>query len=89
MNNRIKSNIGNCKYFLVKPAGRKNVHETARKLIGLERIREIAITEGDYGFMIKAAPLEGDRKDPLVQKITEIAGGSSSIVVSLCHYSKG
>ena len=88
MNNRIRSNGGNYKYFFIKPAVKENVYKTAKKLIGLGRIREVAITEGDYGFVVKATPLNENQRDPLIRKIIEIVGGSSGDAICLCQYSK-
>ena len=88
MNDKIRSSNVNCKYFFVKPVVKENVYKTAKKLMKLGRITEVAITEGDYGFMVKASPLNEKQIDPLSRKIMEIVGGSADNVSCLCKYVK-
>lgn len=75
-------------YFFVKPGRKDNVHKTAQKLIGIKRVREVVITEGDYGFIVKADPLHDDRNDLLGKEIIKVVGGSSKMAVCYCEYSK-
>lgn len=88
MANKIKNHSSNYNYFFVRPIAKKNVHETARKLIGIAGIREVVITEGDYGFIVKADPLYGKGNDSLDREIIKIVGGSSSKAVCYCEYHK-
>ncbi len=88
MGKRIRGNSGNNRYFFVKPVVKENVYKTAKRLIGMERVKEVAITEGDYGFVIKAAPLNDSQSDYLFRKIMEVVGGSSNNAVCLFQYSK-
>lgn len=88
MSKKIMNRISNYEYFFVKPAAKENVHETARKLIELERIKEVFITEGDYGFVVKANLLYSEAADSLNAEIKKIVGGSSTKVACLCQYSK-
>jgi hypothetical protein len=88
MDKKIRNQSGNYDYFFVKPAAKENVHETARKLIKIGRIREVAITEGDYGFVVKAYPQYKEAADSLNAEIRKIAGGSSAKAACRCQYSK-
>lgn len=88
MGKKILNRSSNYDYFFVKPAAKGNVHKTARKLIEIGRVREVAITEGDYGFVLKANPLCKGGADSLNAKIQKIAGGSSAKAVCRCRYNK-
>lgn len=88
MANKIKNRSYNCDYFFVKPAAKKDVYKTAKKLIGIDRVREVVVTEGDFGFVVKADPSDNEGNDPLHTEIMKIVGGSSNKAVCLCQYSK-
>lgn len=42
------------KFFFLKPISNLNADELSSKLLGVEGIEEVYITEGDYGFLVKA-----------------------------------
>ncbi len=88
MDKRIRNHRGSYDYFFAKPEAKGNVHKTAQKLIGIKRIREVSITEGDYGFVVKADLLYKEGADSLNKEIRKIVGGSSSRAVCRCQYSK-
>ncbi len=70
-------------YFFVRPGRNGNVHKAAARLMGIRRVKEVAITEGDYGFVVKAH--ESD--DPgIIREITRAVGGSSRKAVCHCRY---
>ncbi len=70
-------------YFFVRPGRNKDLHAAARKLMGIRKVREVEITEGDYGFVVKAH--ESD--DPsVIREITRAVGGSSRKAVCHCRY---
>jgi hypothetical protein len=56
-------------YFFVKPGRNGNLHKAAARLMGIRKVREVAITEGDYGFVVKA----NDVKDGEKEVVREIA----------------
>ena len=41
-------------YFLVKPAATGDVHRSARRMMSIGHVREVVVTEGEYGFVVKA-----------------------------------
>jgi hypothetical protein len=77
---------GSFDYFFVKPSAKYNVHEAAKRLIGIDRVREVSITEGDCGFVLKAEQSYGD--DNLDREITDAVGGASRKAVCHCKYLK-
>ena len=38
----------------MKPGGDGDVHKAAARLMAIEPVREVSITEGEYGFVVKA-----------------------------------
>ena len=50
---RFVKNASGYSLFFVMPGKRNDVHESAKKLIGVERIKEVLITEGDCGFVVR------------------------------------
>ncbi len=72
--------IGNL--FLVRPGRTADVHESAKRLMEVGSVREVLITEGSCGFIVKAVP--GAEAGPLGKEISRIVGGRSEVAV--CHY---
>lgn len=71
-------------YFFVKPNGNKNVHETATKLMEIQSVREVAITEGYFGFVVKT----NDAARDTANRINRAARGTSSVATCHCQYVK-
>ncbi len=88
MGRGIRNRSGSYDYFFVKPEGRRNVHETAQRLMRIGRIREVVITEGHYGFVVKANTLYGAMHDSLDKEIIDVVGGSFKKVLCHCQYVK-
>ncbi len=86
-----KKAIGNSAsfgYFFVKPSVKGNVHKAARKLMDIKGIREVSITEGDYGFVVKADFLYDRDNNFLCREIVKAVGGTSKKALCYCHYNK-
>ena len=41
--------------FFLRPKKSLDVHAVARKLVSTKGVREVLITEGEYGFIVKAS----------------------------------
>ena len=54
MNKKINTVSKSYDYFFAKSTKRANVHVSAKKLMSIKEVREVSITEVDYGFVIKA-----------------------------------
>ena len=89
MKGRIRKDSRSYHYFFVMPAsGRKtDVHRTAMALMGISMVREVTITEGVCGFIVRTDPLyEGDAQ--LNKEITRIVGGNARSAICHCKYVK-
>ncbi len=75
---------GGFDYFFVKPAPRKDVHKAARKLMDIKGVSEVSVTEGEYGFIVKADFFDERDNDFLCKEILKAVGGRSS--KAACHY---
>ena len=72
--------------FFVMPGKSSDVHKSARRLIGMDKVREVLITEGSYGFVVKAdASIE---RQYLSKEISRIVGGNSRVAMCYCQYRK-
>ena len=79
---RIARNNSMNNLFFVMPGKGRDVHATAKRLIGVGKIREVLITEGSYGFVVKADS-EAHRQS-IGREISRIVGGRTRMAV--CHY---
>ena len=91
MGKRITTHSRSFDYFFVKPSGKssESVHRAAKKLIGISRVREVSITEGDYGFVVKAEQAYDDGNLTSGEIVRAIGGGSSKRAICHCRYVKG
>jgi hypothetical protein len=67
-------------YFFVRPGRNGNLHKAAARLMGIRKVEEVAITEGDYGFVVKAHDVKDGEKE-VVREIARAVGGSSKRAV--------
>lgn len=74
-------------YFFVKPGCNRDVHKAAARLMAIEPVREVSITEGEYGFVVKANEIHEGEKDVL-DRISRAAKGRSAKAVCHCQYVK-
>ena len=72
-------------YFFVRPGRSGNLHKAAARLMGIRKVSEVAITEGDYGFVVKARDIR-DGEKAVVREIAKAVGGSSKRAVCHCRY---
>lgn len=84
VNNReIASRNGTGSLFFVMPEKCSDVRTSARKLIAIARIKEVIVTEGSYGFVVRTEP--GTESKRIGKEIYKVVGGMSKVAV--CHYS--
>ena len=73
--------------FFVKPKALCNAHKCAERLMMIRSIEEVLLTEGDYGFVIRAkASQESESRD--VVRYIEANMGKYSKAVSLVRYNR-
>lgn len=83
MSKKLRKRSVSYDYFFIRPAERKDAHRAARKLMGIEKVKEVAITEGRYGFVIKADLTHGNPEESIGKEIIKVAGGS--VERATCH----
>ena len=88
MGKKTMNNSVSYDYFFVKPSVKGNVHKTAKRLINIKGIREVSITEGDYGFVVKADFLYERDNDFLYREIIKAVGGTTKKALCYCQYNK-
>lgn len=86
--NEIRRETKGCDYFFVKPTKNSDVHVSAKRLMRIDGVMEVSITEGAYGFIVKAEQAF-EEHDLLDKKITDTVGGSTRKLVCHCQYGKG
>ena len=74
-------------YFFVKPGCNRDVHKAAARLMAIESVREVSITEGEYGFIVKANEVHEDEPE-ILARISKAAKGKSTAAVRHCQYVK-
>jgi DNA-binding Lrp family transcriptional regulator len=75
-------------FYLVKPRHNANADELADKLIQLNSVEEVLLTEGDYGFLIKASFFDGEEPKNVTDYIAKNISSKFGKVVSYYQYSK-
>ncbi len=83
--NRIRRVSHGYHYFFVRPGRNRDLHTAARKLMKISKVKEVDVTEGDYGFVVKAHDVEeGDKT--VVREIARAVGGNARKAVCHCRY---
>ena len=82
----VEKRIGGYSLFFVMPSSCSDAHKSARRLMRVKQIREVLITEGDCGFVVKAADADGIGH--VSRKISEVVGGNSKVAFCHCQYKK-
>jgi hypothetical protein len=75
-----------CEFYMVNPPSGAPINSTVRQLMKLESVREVHVTEGDYGFIIKA--MAGRASRGSVQSLLYKLDKNPSKAVSYGHYKK-
>ena len=85
--NRFVRSMSKYGLFFVMPGNGIDAHTSARRLMRVPQIKEVLITEGSCGFVVRA---DSDNEDQvkLERTISRIVGGSSKAAVCHCQYKK-
>ena len=54
----------------------------------MRHVREVHITEGEYGFVVKSSLLDYEKQQELGRRIEKAANGTSKALISHCEISK-
>ena len=74
--------------FFVRPKENTNVDELAEKFAGFDSVDEVLLTEGDYGFIVRARIGSLEEQKELAKSISEVSSGSCGTAVSYYRYRK-
>ena len=75
-------------YFFVKPGDGMNADATARRIMEIGPVGEVLVTEGEYGFVVRASGSVQDG-EALLARINRASRGTSRRVMCHCRYSSG
>ncbi len=66
--------IGNrpYKFYFVEPAENADADSFAERLMGLKNVEEVFVTDGDYGFVVKARVSDSTGKDSTGASISKM-----------------
>ncbi len=76
------------KFYFVRPRVNADANKLAERLIGLKAVEEVFLTEGDYGFVVKARFFKDQEPNDVGRYISRNVGLEFGKVVSYCQYSK-
>ena len=60
-------------FFFIKPQKGTNINELADRLLGIDEVQEVCVTEGDIGYMVKAK-FDEKTYDKVQKSTAEVAG---------------
>jgi hypothetical protein len=72
-------------YFFVKPGSNSDAHKAAARLMAIAPVKEVCITEGAYGFVVKSDEIH-DGENDILDKISKATKGRSSTAICHCRY---
>lgn len=72
---------------MVQPGSNNDVSATARRLIEIENIKEVHVTTGDFGFVVRA-DVDEVSAGAVQKKIMKLTDGKASSVASCMKYVK-
>lgn len=75
-------------FYFVRPRHRANADELADKLIQLNSVEEVLLTEGDYGFLVKAGFFRGEEPKDVMDYIAKNIDSRFGRVISHYQYTK-
>lgn len=84
---KIVRNTNGYSLFFVRPGMGRDAHRSAMRLMEMREVKEVLITEGECGFVVKTDPIS-DNIVRLGKLITRIVGGDASIATCHCQYRK-
>ena len=61
-------------FYLVGPPANSNTTALAEKLINLRNVKEVFVTDGDYGFIVKAKLSNCKKQDNAYRYLSRLGG---------------
>ena len=76
------------RFYLIKPPRNANADKLAEELIGIRDVEEVFVTDGDYGFLVKARFFSDREPDDACRYIESRLSGSYGKITSHYQYTK-
>ena len=76
------------KFYLVHPPKNADADHLAEQLIGIKNVEEVFVTDGDYGFVVKARFFDRKEPDDAYNYLSRKLGGNFGRVTSYYQYKK-
>ncbi len=76
------------KFYLVHPKENANADELAERLIMLKPVEEVFLTDGDFGFVVKARFTDGKEPNDVTSFISKNINSKFGKAVSHYEYKK-
>ncbi len=76
------------RFYLIEPKPNVNANELADKLIGMETVEEVHLSDGAYGFIVKVRLLKGKAPAKVVNYIRSKVATKVGTVNSQYRYVK-
>ena len=76
------------KFYFIEPRENADADLLAEKLISLKPVEEVFLTDGDYGFIVKARFFKDEEPNDVTKYISSKMGGRFGKVVSYIQYKK-
>jgi hypothetical protein len=75
-------------FYLIEPSENANADNMAEKLITLKDVIEVNVTDGDYGFIVKAKLPKDNKHDAAYNYLSKRLGSNFGRVTSYYQYTK-
>lgn len=76
------------RFYFVEPPEGADADRLAERLMGIKDVEEVFVTDGDYGYVVKARSLEGKEPDDTDRHLIKCIGGNFCKAVSYYQYKK-
>lgn len=76
------------KFYFIHPPKNANADHLAEQLIEIKNVEEVFVTDGDYGFVVKARFFDGKEPDDAYNYLSRKLGSNFGRVTSYYQYKK-
>jgi hypothetical protein len=74
-------------YFFVKPKQNGSVDKAVARLMEIDVVKEVSVTEGEYGFVVRTNGIHEDDTEVL-SRIRKVVKGKPAKAICYCSYVK-
>jgi len=76
------------KFYFIKPKSNANPSVLAMRLMALSNVKEVLVTDGDYGFIVKTCFIDGKTPDNVERYLSNKVGAKYGKCVSYYEYKR-